>query len=100
MTTSPFRWAKDCAKLRAVAVLPSPVCALVTRITLGGLVARDSKIDVRSARYASARTDCGLSLMQRATFWLPAERELLFARVFSVHLVPATIRLAESVPRC
>src|SRR5215470_11412365 len=46
--------------LKAVVVLPSPGCPLVTSTVLGGPPAVESMIEVLSIRYASAaaQTDC------------------------------------------
>src|ERR1700693_6647280 len=46
-------------------VFPSCGIALVTRITFGGAPNEERRIDVRSARYASAASDCGRAYVIR-----------------------------------
>src|ERR1035438_4751288 len=58
-----------CANTRAefvlMVVFPSCGIALVTRITFGGAPNDERRIDVRSARYASAASECGRAYVTR-----------------------------------
>ena len=59
-----------CANTRAefalMVVFPSCGKALVTRITFGGAPNEERRIEVRSARYASAASDFGRAYVTRA----------------------------------
>src|ERR1035438_607642 len=60
------RCAKTSAELALIVVFPSCGKALVTSITLGGAPNEERRIEVRSARYASAASDFGRAYATRA----------------------------------
>src|ERR1019366_2465484 len=60
------RCAKTKAELALTVVFPSCGNALVTRITLGGAPKEERRIEVRSARYASAASDFGRTYVIRS----------------------------------
>src|ERR1039458_8213033 len=59
------RGANTRAEFALMVVFPSCGIALVTRITFGGAPNEERRIDVRSARYASAASDCGRAYVTR-----------------------------------
>src|ERR1035441_10806767 len=71
------RCAKTKAEFALIVVFPSCGNALVMRITLGGAPNEERRIEVRSARYASAASDFGRACVTRAGdfgFTSPPER--------------------------
>ena len=70
--TGPCRWAKDMARLVAVEVFPSPICALVTSRVWGGRGAVESKTEVRRLRNDSAMGEEGRFRTAKPTPFGPA----------------------------
>src|SRR5262249_59573333 len=64
INTSAFSCVKAMAVLMTLVVLPSPGCAPVINIVLGGCPAVDSRTDVLSIRYASPATEKSLTMAE------------------------------------